>query len=112
MWKFLGKRLLQMLITLVLFQIVTYLLIDLQPGDIVYASQTLYNDGTVPGYPEDGIIAEAGTRGALVNIGHPEEAPNETIYLVRFETGDGSLGQPIGCLPEEITVKSSDGDEA
>ena len=82
---------------------------NLQPGDIVYASQTLYNDGSVPGYPQDGIIAESGTRGALVNIGHPEEAPNETIYLVRFETADGTLGQPVGCLPDEIMAEPIDG---
>jgi len=82
----------------------------LQPGDIVYASETLYNDGSVPGYPQDGIIAETGTRGALVNIGHPEEAPNETIYLVRFESSDGTLGQPVGCLPEEITAEPVNSD--
>jgi len=34
MWRFLGKRLLQMLLTLLLFQAVTYFLIDAQPGDI------------------------------------------------------------------------------
>ena len=34
MWKYLGKRLLQMVITLLLFQVITYLLIDAQPGDI------------------------------------------------------------------------------
>lgn len=34
MWKYLGTRLVQMLITLLLFQVLTYLLIDAQPGDI------------------------------------------------------------------------------
>jgi peptide/nickel transport system permease protein len=34
MWSYLGKRLLQMLVTLLLFQVITYLLIDAQPGDI------------------------------------------------------------------------------
>jgi peptide/nickel transport system permease protein len=34
MWKYLGKRLIQMFITLILFQVLTYLLIDAQPGDI------------------------------------------------------------------------------
>ncbi len=34
MWKFLGKRLLQMFITLLMFQAVTYFLMDAQPGDI------------------------------------------------------------------------------
>ncbi len=34
MWKYLGKRLLQMFITLLMFQAVTYFLMDAQPGDI------------------------------------------------------------------------------
>ena len=34
MWKYLGKRLVQMLINLILFQVITYLLMDAQPGDI------------------------------------------------------------------------------
>jgi peptide/nickel transport system permease protein len=34
MWKYLGKRLLQIVITLLLFQVITYLLMDAQPGDI------------------------------------------------------------------------------
>jgi peptide/nickel transport system permease protein len=34
MWKYLGKRFLQMVVTLILFQVITYLLMDAQPGDI------------------------------------------------------------------------------
>lgn len=34
MWRFLGRRLLQMIVTLLLFQAITYFLIDAQPGDI------------------------------------------------------------------------------
>jgi len=34
MWSYLGKRIFQMLITLLLFQIATYFLLDAQPGDI------------------------------------------------------------------------------
>jgi peptide/nickel transport system permease protein len=34
MWIYLGKRILQILLTLLLFQIVTYFLMDAQPGDI------------------------------------------------------------------------------
>lgn len=34
MWSYLGKRVLQMLLTLFLFQAVTYFLLDAQPGDI------------------------------------------------------------------------------
>lgn len=45
MWAFLGKRLLQMAITLFLFQAATYFLIDAQPGDI---SDLLVNNPEVP----------------------------------------------------------------
>ena len=39
-----------------------------------------------------------------VNIGRPEAAPDQVIYLVSFETGpERELGLPFGCLPEEIT---------
>jgi len=39
----------------------------------------------------------------VVNVGHAEAMPDEEIYLVRFETGpDGNLGEPIGCLREEL----------
>jgi peptide/nickel transport system permease protein len=34
MWRYLGRRLLQMFVTLILFQVITYLLVDAQPGDI------------------------------------------------------------------------------
>ncbi len=34
MWRYLGRRLVQMFITLILFQIITYMLMDAQPGDI------------------------------------------------------------------------------
>ena len=34
MWGYIGKRVIQMIITLLLFQAVTYFLIDAQPGDI------------------------------------------------------------------------------
>lgn len=78
-------------------------LTDLQSGDIIYAATTLYNDGGIPGLEEAAVLAVPGTRGVLVNIGHPEEAPEETIYLVRFEDAEMNLGHPVGCLPEEVT---------
>ncbi|MGC9335538.1 MAG: ABC transporter permease [Anaerolineae bacterium] len=34
MWRYLAKRLLSMVVTLLLFQVVTYLLLDAQPGDV------------------------------------------------------------------------------
>ena len=74
----------------------------LEPGDTVYATKELRNDGSIPGLPENELIATEGTRGVLVNIGHFEEQPDVTLYLVRFENSDLSLGPPIGCWPEEI----------
>ena len=53
---------------------------------------------------EEGLIAPAGARGVVVHFGHSEVDPSREIYLVRFETGaDGSLGNPVGCLPDELT---------
>jgi nitrogen fixation protein NifZ len=77
---------------------------DLQPGDVVYAAAELFNDGFVPDLPADALIAQAGTRGVVINTGHLEEDPEQTIYLVRFEGGDLTLGPPIGCLPEELSA--------
>jgi len=57
MWKFLGKRLLQMLITLLLFQAVTYFLIDAQPGDI---ADLLTLNPDIPPAERDRLRAELG----------------------------------------------------
>lgn len=75
----------------------------LEPGDTVYATQELRNDGSIPDLPENELIAASGTRGVLVNVGHFEEQPDITLYLVRFENADLSLGPPVGCWPEEIS---------
>jgi len=80
------------------------------PGDMVFAAQDLLNDpveetgeSAVPGALPGMLLAAAGTRCMVVNVGHAQESPMEAIYLVSFETGpDGQLGEPIGCLPEEI----------
>ena len=74
----------------------------LEPGDTVYAAQELRNDGSIPDLQENELIAKMGTRGVLVNIGHLEEQPELTLYLVRFENTDLSLGPPVGCWPDEI----------
>lgn len=57
MWKFLGKRLLQMLITLLLFQAVTYFLLDAQPGDI---ADLLALNPDIPPAERDRLRAELG----------------------------------------------------
>lgn len=79
-------------------------------GDLVHAAIDLYNDpveetgaSAIPDVAPDALLAAAGTRGVVVNVGHPQAAPDEEIYLVRFETGaDGNLGELIGCLREEL----------
>lgn len=75
---------------------------SLEPGDTVYATQELRNDGSVPDLADNELIAKEGTRGVLVNVGHFEEQPNLTLYLVRFENQDLSLGPPVGCWADEI----------
>lgn len=74
-------------------------------GDLVYAATDILNDGGMPGIvEEEGLIAAAGARGVVVQFGHVEADPDQEIYLVRFENGpDGTLGDPVGVLPEELT---------
>ncbi len=77
---------------------------DLQPGDIIYAAVTIENDGGIPDLPEDALLAQPGTRGVLVNVGHVEMDPDTELFLVRFEDAAGELGPPVGCLAEELTA--------
>lgn len=72
-------------------------------GDIVFAREPIYNDGGVPDLEAEALLAAPGGRGVVVNSGHVEAAPEQAIYLVRFEDADGMLGPPVGCLPEELT---------
>ena len=84
-------------------------------GDLVYAATDLFNDGPtedgsspMPEAAPHALLAAAGTRGMIVNFGHPEAAPDQLIYLVSFETGpDKELGLPFGCLPEELTQSAA-----
>ncbi|MET0064004.1 MAG: nitrogen fixation protein NifZ [Candidatus Thiodiazotropha endolucinida] len=75
---------------------------DLQPGDVVFAASHIFNDGGIPDVPADELLAEPGTRGVIVETGHLEEAPERTVYLVRFEDRELNLGPPTGCWPEEL----------
>jgi nitrogen fixation protein NifZ len=80
-------------------------------GDMVFAALDLYNEALeetgesgIPGVEPDALLAAAGTRGVVVNVGHAQEMPDEEIYLVRFEMdAEGTLGEPIGCLTDELT---------
>ncbi len=76
----------------------------LQPGDMVFATVRIENDGGIPDIPADAVLAEPGTRGVLVNIGHLEDDPAVEILLVRFEDQDGYVGPPVGCQPEELRL--------
>jgi nitrogen fixation protein NifZ len=84
----------------------------LEPGDTIYANQELRNDGSVPDMMENELIAKVGTRGVLINVGHLEEQPELTLYLVRFENPDLSLGPPVGCWPNEIRTIEPTNDPA
>ena len=84
---------------------------DFQPGDRVFAAQDLFNDpleetgeSAIPGINPGALLASAGTRGMVVNVGHVEAAPEDEIYLVSFETGPNEqLDEPIGCLASELS---------
>ncbi len=80
-------------------------------GDMVFAAEDLFNDpldetgeSAIPGLSPGELLACAGTRGVVVNVGQTEAIPHQEIYLIRFEIGaDGSLTEPIGCLSDELS---------
>ena len=79
--------------------------IQYEVGDMVFAAEDILNDGGMPGIEEEaGLIAPAGMRGVVVHYGVAEMDESKEIYLVQFENGpDGTLGHPVGCLPDELT---------
>ncbi len=82
-----------------------------QMGDMVFAMQDLYNEpleetgeSGIPDVAPGALLAAAGTRGVIVNAGHAKVMPDAEIYLVRFEMdAEGTLGEPIGCLMDELS---------
>jgi nitrogen fixation protein NifZ len=78
---------------------------DLNLGDVVYAASTITDDGSIPGGIEGAILAEAGTRGVITMIGHVEEEPIRSVFLIRFENKDLNLGKPIGCWLEDLAME-------
>lgn len=78
---------------------------NLQQGDAIYAAVTISNDGSVPNAAENEVFAQPGALGMLINTGHLEEDPDQTLYLVSFENEHGELGPPVTCLPEELSTK-------
>ena len=77
---------------------------QLQPGDCIYARGEIRSDGSIPGVAADAVLAAPGTRGVIVNIGHLEEDPGRTFYVVHFEDERLDLGPPVGCWPEELAA--------
>lgn len=78
---------------------------DLDIGDVVYAAKTIIDDGSIPNGTEGEILAEVGTRGVLTMIGHIEEEPTRSVFLVRFEDKEMNLGNPVGCWAEDLAVE-------
>ena len=74
-------------------------------GDMVYAAEDIFNDGGMPGVEDaEGLIAPLGARGVVVHFVVAELDESKEIYLVQFESGpDQLLGDPVGCLPDELT---------
>jgi nitrogen fixation protein NifZ len=66
-------------------------------GQQVVALVDLVNDGTYPDLPADAVLAEVGSEGEIVQIGHHTET-NQPVYMVEFD------GLVIGCLEEEILL--------
>lgn len=78
---------------------------DLDIGDVVYAAKTILDDGSIPYGNEGRVLATAGTRGVITMIGHVEEQPERSVFLVRFENKDMNLGNPIGCWVDDLAVE-------
>lgn len=68
-----------------------------QWGQPVTTTTDLINDGTYPDSPIDAILASAGVRGEIVNVGVVEET-GDPVYLV--ELSDGKV---VGVFEEEIS---------
>lgn len=78
---------------------------DLDVGDVVYAAAVITDDGSMPDGIEGEVLAEAGARGVITMIGHVEEQPERSVFLVRFEDREKNLGSPIGCWVEDLMVE-------
>ncbi|HEY76763.1 MAG TPA: ABC transporter permease [Thermoflexia bacterium] len=89
MWKFLGKRLLQMLITLLLFQTATYFLLDAQPGDI---ADLLALNPDIPPAERDRLRAQLGL----------DRPPVERFVNYIFNFYRGNLGVSFQEYPRPV----------
>jgi peptide/nickel transport system permease protein len=90
MWAFLGKRLIQMMITLLLFQAATYFLLDAQPVDI---AELLTLNPSIPPAERDRLRAELG-------LDKPA-AERFVIYMANFYKGN--WGVSFSQYPRPVT---------
>lgn len=79
---------------------------ELEIGDMVYAAHSIVDDGSMPDGEEGEILAQAGARGVITLVGHVEEQPERAVFLVRFEDETLTLGEPIGCWEEDLSVET------
>ncbi|MBT9597258.1 MAG: nitrogen fixation protein NifZ [Vitreoscilla sp.] len=68
-----------------------------QWGQPVVAATDLYNDGSLPGAPEDVLLVVAGGPGEIVQVGHHAES-NLPVYMVDFGVA------VLGCFEEELGI--------
>lgn len=90
MWGFLGKRGLQMLLTLFMFQAATYFLIDAQPGDI---ADLLANNPDIPPNERQRLRAELGL----------DRPPAERFIKYIGNFYQGNLGVSFAQYPRPVT---------
>jgi nitrogen fixation protein NifZ len=68
-----------------------------QWGQPVWAATDLYNDGSLPGAPDDVLLVAAGGPGEVVQVGLQEES-RAAVYMVDFGVA------VLGCLEEELSA--------
>lgn len=90
MWNFLGKRLLQMIITLLLFQAATYFIIDAQPGDI---ADLLTLNPDIPPNERQRLRTDLGL----------DKPPVERFFAYIGNFYQGDLGVSFGQYPRPVT---------
>ncbi|WP_404361306.1 nitrogen fixation protein NifZ [Methylotuvimicrobium sp. KM1] len=81
---------------------------ELDIGDVVYSAKAITDDGSMPDCSEGELLAPAGSRGVIVMKGHIGEEPQRQVFLVRFEDETLTLGRPIGCWSEDLSIDRQD----
>lgn len=80
---------------------------DLDLGDVVYAAHPIINDISMSEGKTPEILAQAGTRGVIVMIGHIEESESCHVFWVYFEDAQANLGRTVGCWSDDLVATLS-----